>query len=348
MSNAEQLERETEQARNQLADTLDELRASMTPGRVMDQFTEQLREGAPAEFARNLKDQVVGNPLPLAIMGASLAWLMLGPRASSGATGGVSRANDVSTYDGAPASGVQTRFAEGVDSTMDSAKDAASQAKGSMRDAAGSLSDSARQAAGSLRETAGSMADAASRTVSSISESTKSAGQRTLQTGSSLMDFCREQPLLVAGLGVVVGALMGALVPKTETEDRLMGDASDRMKEQAKDVASQSVDTIGERAEAAVADASGTAEKPGERSRQAASPSAKPDQSKAEPERFKADSVQGDRLKTEPSKTDKTETDHPTLVPAEEHSSDDQWRDRTSEATDGPVYAPAVHTDDHR
>src|SRR3954470_8459415 len=80
MSHAAQLERETERTRAELADTLSELRASMAPGRLFERLTDQVTHGAAAEYTRNLKDQAVANPIPLAMVGAGLAWLMLSSR----------------------------------------------------------------------------------------------------------------------------------------------------------------------------------------------------------------------------------------------------------------------------
>lgn len=295
MSHAEQLEREAEQTRAQIASTLDELRACMTPGRVVDQLAERMSEGAAAAFARNLRDQAVRNPMPLALMGASLAWLMLGGRSADGfmrRTGERLRdaaddtadslrdATDKAGEKGAEwsdkVSAVGSDSAENLRSTAEDAKRAASQTGDRLRDMAGSMSDSAQQTASetaeALRETAGStkdavqrsaaagydtVADTARRTASSITESTKAAGQRTLQTGSTLLDFCREQPMLLTGLGIAVGALVGALLPATEAENRLMGETSDSLKNRAQDLASEQVEgakKIGERALDAAAD----------------------------------------------------------------------------------------------
>ncbi|WP_407158463.1 DUF3618 domain-containing protein [Bradyrhizobium sp. STM 3557] len=334
MSDVEQLERETEQTRSQLSETLDELRASITPGRLVDQISERLSEGAPAEFTRNLKEQVVGNPLPLAIIGASLAWLMLGPRVRSGTNQGRARGASGLSADGNAGSGAfsadRTGRADGLGATMnratDTAKDAASRAGDSMRDAAGAISQSASQAAQGVRETAGSMADAASRTASSISESTRSAGQRTLQTGSTFLDFCREQPLLLAGLGVAVGALMGALMPATETEDRLMGETSDRMKEQARDLASEQVGAAKDMAKE-------TAKDMGERV--------------LETTRSDADKPGREReASAEDAALTSAKPDHPSIVPDEHHSPDGAWR-QPVKVEEAPVYAPAVHGTDH-
>lgn len=295
MSHAEQLEREAEQTRAQIASTLDELRACMTPGRVVDQLAERMSEGAAAAFARNLRDQAVRNPMPLALMGASLAWLMLGGRSADGfmrRTGerlrdaaddtadslrdATEKAGEKGAEWSDKVSAVGSDSAENLRSTAEDAKRAASQTGDRLRDMAGSMSDSAQQTASetaeALRETAGSakdavqrsaaagydtVADTARRTASSITESTKAAGQRTLQTGSTLLDFCREQPMLLTGLGLAVGALAGALLPATEAENRLMGETSDSLKDRAQDLASEQVEgakKIGERALDAAAD----------------------------------------------------------------------------------------------
>ncbi|WP_028165681.1 DUF3618 domain-containing protein [Bradyrhizobium elkanii] len=308
MSHAEQLEREAEQTRAQIASTLGELRACMTPGHVLDQLADRVSDGAGLAFARNLRDQAVRNPMPLALMGASLAWLMLG---GGRLTDGVMRrggerlrdaaidtaesvrdaadragksAADKGTEWSDKASRVGSDTTESVRSTAEDAKRAASQTGDRLRDMAGSMSASAQQtaseAAEAVRDRARSakdsvqqsaaagydaVADTARRTASSMTESTKAAGQRTLQTGSTFLDFCREQPMLLTGLGIAVGALVGALLPATEAENRLMGETSDSIKDRAQDLASEQIEgaeKIGKRAldAAAVNEASQQAE----------------------------------------------------------------------------------------
>jgi hypothetical protein len=51
---SEQLERKAHQVRARLTETLEELRAGMTPGQVVDQLVDYAREGPAAEFFRNL------------------------------------------------------------------------------------------------------------------------------------------------------------------------------------------------------------------------------------------------------------------------------------------------------
>lgn len=301
MSHAEQLERETEQTRTQIANTLDELRARMTPGNIVDELASRLSDGATGAFARNLKDQTVNNPLPVALIGAGLAWLMLGPRGSS--DGGLmsraadrlgeaaSRAADKvrSTSDAASGSaadkgaewsdkvsGLSREAAARASSTTEDAKQGATAAWERVRDTSASMTqaaeETAAQTANATRDTAASTADAvqragsagydtitdsARRTASTVGASTKAVGQRTLDAGGSLFDFCREQPLMLVGLGIAAGALIGALLPSTKPEDEMMGETSDHLKERATDVASQqyqSAKKIGERAVGAARD----------------------------------------------------------------------------------------------
>jgi uncharacterized protein YjbJ (UPF0337 family) len=250
MSHVEQLERETEQTRLQISDTLDELKESVTPAHVLHQLADRMSDGAPVAFARNLKDQAVSNPLPVALISAGLAWLMLTQRNSGGAFTRRSGENVRSAGDAAR---------EGVMETADAARGTADSVVGSMQETAGSATDAVSGAAESMSDSVQrtvssgyeATADTARRTADTISESARNVGQRTRQSSDALLDFCREQPMVVAGLGLAIGAMVGALLPRSETENQLMGEASDRAKERAQNFASEKYEDakdIGKRA----------------------------------------------------------------------------------------------------
>jgi hypothetical protein len=71
---SEQLEHEAEEARAELANSLDELRQRMTPGVIVDDVIEYARETPVAEFIRNLARDVRESPLPLLVIFAGIAW----------------------------------------------------------------------------------------------------------------------------------------------------------------------------------------------------------------------------------------------------------------------------------
>jgi hypothetical protein len=52
MSTSEQLERETEQERARISETLDELRARMTPGHVVDRLVDYATDSSGGMFFR--------------------------------------------------------------------------------------------------------------------------------------------------------------------------------------------------------------------------------------------------------------------------------------------------------
>jgi hypothetical protein len=74
---SEQLEREARRTREKLAGTLEQLRMRMTPGQVIDQTIDYMRDGPVAEFLQNLGREVRENPMPLVLIGIGIAWLMV-------------------------------------------------------------------------------------------------------------------------------------------------------------------------------------------------------------------------------------------------------------------------------
>src|SRR3982751_56935 len=82
-SPSEQLEQEADQTRAQLSATLEELRAQITPGQVVDRVVDYAREDPAAEFLTNLRREIRENPLPLVLIGIGIAWLMVASSRSS-------------------------------------------------------------------------------------------------------------------------------------------------------------------------------------------------------------------------------------------------------------------------
>src|SRR5947207_6849008 len=146
--------------------------------------------------------------------------------------------------------------------TKAAADDAAAWTKGAMDDAAARTKDAtarlgdAASAAGAafgdaVSETYDRTAGGAGRAASAIAGSASTLGNSAAASGRDIMDFCRDQPLVVAGLGLAVGAAVGAMLPRTRAEDQFMGDLSDQLKEQTKEFAGEQLDkakTVGERA----------------------------------------------------------------------------------------------------
>src|SRR5947207_15332036 len=195
MASSAQLEREAEQSRAQLALTLDELRERITPGQLVDQAVDYAKDSGGGMFVRNLGRQVTGNPLPVALIGAGIAWLMVSNSGRSVASAGgkeaaIDRARRAAIDSAARMGGAGSGLAEDASAQARRATDSAVET-------ASSLYDSARASASDAYDR---VADTASRATSTMSGSTSSFGQRTAAASRDFLQFCRSQPLIVGGL----------------------------------------------------------------------------------------------------------------------------------------------------
>jgi hypothetical protein len=295
MATSEQLEREAEATRARIAATLDELRGRMTPGQLVDQMVDYARDSGGGEFVRNFGQQVVGNPLPVTLVGAGLAWLMMagrrGPAIGRGITGGfgmddvaegMSESGRARRKAGQAGAGLGTddiaqRMSESGDArgasgrAVDALGASAEQTSANVADlnehavrrardwarqtrgAAGQLNERVGAAGANMRDAASSAYDTAAATYDAAAGRAREGagvigrGARTMSdnlaaTGQGLLGFVQEQPLVLAGIGLALGAILGGALPSTETEDQLVGEASDAAKHTAKAVAEQQVD----------------------------------------------------------------------------------------------------------
>jgi hypothetical protein len=175
---SERLERETDAAREQLTEALDELRGRLTPGRMLDQLFDSARTSGAVEMFGNLARDMRDNPLPIAMIGASMAWLMLAP---------------------------------------------------AIRGAAAGIAEGARAGTGDLAaraaDTAGAIGDAAASAYWRTSRATAGTAQRWTESvaGGGFITTLREQPLLLAALGLAIGAGVGAMMSSPAVVDRAEG-----------------------------------------------------------------------------------------------------------------------------
>ena len=162
-SESARLEREVEETRWQLSGTLEELRGRMTPGRVVDQVIDYTRDSPAGDFFRNVGREVRENPLPLALIGIGVAWLLLASNRTSrvaiaaAADNLASKAEDIGTATGAFVSrttewGQQTgaRVADRATDVVGTVGDKTAELAGRARDAADSLADKARSASAAV------------------------------------------------------------------------------------------------------------------------------------------------------------------------------------------------------
>ncbi|MDB5361041.1 MAG: hypothetical protein JWO51_2338 [Rhodospirillales bacterium] len=236
MTYTEQLERETEQTRHQLAETVDELRSRISPGQIVDQLVDYAQGTGGGEFFRNLRRQAVQNPLPITLMGAGLTWLMLSNR--RGSSSGL-----------AARPGPAGELGAGAGSSLQDGKAVSSAAQsigGVVSDASSRVGEAARATTSAARGLASAAASV------DLAGSTRTIGRSALDRGRTVTAFVRDQPLLLAGVGIAFGAAIGAVLPGTQAEDRFMGEASEDAKDRLQEAAATGVEKAQQVAEHAV------------------------------------------------------------------------------------------------
>ena len=202
MSTSKQLEREAEQTRAQIADTLEELRVRMTPGEVVDQLVDYARAGSGGMFFRNLKAQAIHNPVPVALIGAGLTWLMMGGRGpTAGQFGDAARsARRSMSQTAANAAGAATRWGgaatEWGDTAAEKTAAASDQLAGKARATADEWTERTRSVAGAagdqVRDAKARLGEAASSTAASLRDVATSTSSKLRDAASSAYESSAE------------------------------------------------------------------------------------------------------------------------------------------------------------
>ena len=261
-----EIEREVEGTRAQLTETLGALRDSASPGQLMDRAVDYLRGSGGADFTRNLGEAVRDNPLPVLLIGAGIGWLLLSGKQDKGGSGraepqrllpaptttsqaekrrsGAVRVGPAGGDEGPPlaerASSAAGAARERAGAAVEGVRDAASGMAEQAGDAVGGAYRAAADIAGSMAEDVGATVRAAARRAGDLGqEAREQAGRLGGSAQQGLGWLLREQPLVLGALGVALGAAVGAVLPGTRVEDRLMGETSDAAAEKATAAAQQ-------------------------------------------------------------------------------------------------------------
>jgi hypothetical protein len=270
----EELRRESERSRAELAATVHRLKDSITetaedirhkvsPEHIKSEVSDFVGRKAQS-WIGDLKERALQNPIQAIAAGAAvtlplmrvargipLPFLMIGAGlalSSKTVRGRVQEAVDpVKERAGQVVSGTRTdarRFQDGVQETVSSIRAEAAGVADAATQAAGDLKDKATQTFDTLVDRASGSAnvaaDAFERLRSSAKGTAEAARGAAQQAPSKAREVIGDNAALIGGLGIAIGAIIAAALPRTNAEAKVMGQASDSVKRAAGDATASS------------------------------------------------------------------------------------------------------------
>jgi hypothetical protein len=157
--------------------------------------------------------------------------------------GAADQANEAANRVGATLASSADRLKDKAASLGASVADQAGDLKDRTLRAAGSvasnLQDAASDATSSARRVAGSAADAG---LNAVKTARDTASDLTNRAGKSFLETVEQNPLMVAGVGLLVGGLIASALPRSGIEDGWIGEASNSVKKRAQAAVSGGLD----------------------------------------------------------------------------------------------------------
>jgi ElaB/YqjD/DUF883 family membrane-anchored ribosome-binding protein len=189
-------------------------------------------------------DTIRQNPIPAALVGIGLGWLLFSnqgrsrePMRMQGAAGSEDWGQTAwrpskagSDFEPGRRYGLDNGFdpsSSGNGQVIDRAQDAASRAGNYVQNAAGEMTDR-------VQSTAGRMTGQAQQTAERL---TDNAQQMTSSFQGQIEQTFRDTPLVLGAVALAAGVAVGLALPETDQENQLMGEARDGLMQQVKDTA---------------------------------------------------------------------------------------------------------------
>ncbi|MGQ0561641.1 MAG: DUF3618 domain-containing protein [Gemmatimonadota bacterium] len=231
----EQLREEIGHTRDRMSDTLDQLGERLNPKRIKQRVSENIREatiGRVQNMARNAAGRVNDtregmmhtirdNPIPAAMVGIGIGWLLLGGRRNQ---------HEIRRRE---------RWPEDLRGYTDSGYVGdlgATTPRLQQDDAAGGIGASVSpEAGGGVRER-----------VSDLADTTRTQAQQLQQRAQRGFE---DNPLALGAVALAAGLAAGLAIPETRRESEMMGRTRDRLVERARAAASDVKDRAEEVAE---------------------------------------------------------------------------------------------------
>jgi ElaB/YqjD/DUF883 family membrane-anchored ribosome-binding protein len=247
---------EIEATRSEMAGTVEELGDRLDPATIADRAKDRVREAtigtietkvnnvtnAASDFASDagrtaqdagsgLIETIKANPVPAAMAGLGLGWLILNRRSGQRSSwGGSWSTGDRRGYEG---NTIRDRYRPGPGDDLRrkaaDLPDAFGRRIDDAGEAVGDAASNARRAAGDAVDTVGQTAGEAATTVSRTATDFANNAQRALE----------QNPIAFGAIAVAVGTAVGLALPATDAEKRVMGGAGSQLIDRAQTAVSE-------------------------------------------------------------------------------------------------------------
>lgn len=258
---ADEIERDIANERAQMSDTFKDLQQRFSVDAITDDLGHMVREFGD-DLGRTISKTVGRNPAAMIVVGAGLAWLVLGANRNLSDSHGSARSNNRRnhTQRGDPVDNLapddenswygdeQTwrnrlhqgggfshnrENSNGSTGMMDRAKHAVSDAAEGASDKASDLADRLSHGLDDLSEAAKARVMSARRAAHDARDASEAAMNKGTEAAA---DMFREQPLVAGALALAFGAAVGSMLPHSRLEDGTMGKHSDQLFNDAQDI----------------------------------------------------------------------------------------------------------------
>ncbi len=238
------IERDIERTQDEMSRTIQTIQHRLSPDHMKAKAKVRMRE-----TSRGMMDKVKEHPAAAAMIGLG-AWMLMRDKGSEHVGHPVDDAYDHFHAVGCGVCGAT--FEESERGWADRMRDGAASAGARVREGASSaahrVSETTSSAAHRVSE---STSNAAHRVAETSSRTAHRVGERARSIARTTGRSYEENPFLLGGVGLVLGALLGGAIPESERERELMGPARDRALERAREVAREKGEQVRHVAEAA-------------------------------------------------------------------------------------------------
>lgn len=240
-----ELEREVEETRGRIDQTVEALKDKMHPKEMFDEATKMM-SGASNKVLTTAVDQLRENPIPIALIGLGVAWLAISQTRRHPAGGdGYQASGYYPTYEGYDeGESLRAKVKAKADAARAKLAETAERAKATLADAQHSAADGVSNVRGKAGEYAHLAQGKAGEYAHLAQEKAGEYGRAARQRFDETLD---SEPLVIGAIGLAVGAAIGASLPSTPVERRYIGPARAKVADRAK-ASLDEVKTVAERA----------------------------------------------------------------------------------------------------